>query len=276
MLLNPLIGIGLRKTHYEYIREKRPAIGWFEVHSENFFANGGSSINLLSTISTHYPISLHGVGLSLGSAEGISIKHLKNLSQLIERVNPKFISEHLSWGYVNGIYMPDLLPIPYTKESFTAFKRNILLTQDFLKQEILIENPSSYIEYKSSTQNEPEFLVELCKSTGAKILLDINNVFVSAWNHGWNAKDYIDSIPNYLVKEIHIAGHSIKELPDNKILRIDTHNNYVCNEVWDLYGYSIKRFSSIPTLLEWDANIPSFDILIKEAAKVETYLLSNA
>lgn len=275
MTSNQLIGIGARSSHYNEIKATQPSIGWLEVHSENFLTQGGKSLVVLQSLIESYPISLHGVGLSLGSAECISTDHLERLSILIERVNPKFISEHLSWGYVDGIYMPDLLPVPYTEESFNVFKQNILKTQDFLKREILIENPSSYIEYKSSNKQESQFLVELCKATNAKILLDVNNIYVSCWNHGWNAKEYIDSIPVDLVKEIHIAGHSIKELPNDQTLRVDTHNNYVCVEVWDLYDYAIKRFGTTPTLLEWDADIPTLDVLINEASKCEAYLSSH-
>ena len=269
---NQLIGIGARPLHYNEIITKQPSIGWLEIHSENYFSQGGKSLAVLWALIRSYPISLHGVGLSLGSAEGVSIKHLERLSNLINRIDPKLVSEHLSWGYVDGLYIPDLLPIPYTEESFNIFKHNILITQDFLKHKILIENPSSYIEYKSSNQDESKFLVDLCRATGAEILLDVNNIFVSCWNHGWNAKKYIDSIPVDLVKEIHIAGHSIKELPDNQTLRVDTHNNYVCNEVWDLYGYAIARFGPTPTLLEWDSDIPTLDVLIEEASKCEPYL----
>lgn len=275
MTLNPLIGIGLRHLHYKQVLEECPSIGWFEVHSENFLACGGNLPELIAKVSQQYPISLHGVGLSLGSADGILTDHLKRISNLIERVNPQFISEHLSWGHVDGIYMPDLLPVPYTEESFNVFKQNIMVTQDFLKREIFIENPSSYIEYTSSNQHEAEFLVSLCKATDAKILLDVNNIFVSSWNHGWNAKEYIDAIPRNLVKEIHIAGHSIKELSNAQTLRIDTHNNFVCDEVWDLYAYAIQKFGPTPTLLEWDADIPSLEILMTEAAKCEPYLSSH-
>lgn len=275
MTLNSLIGIGLRYPHYTQVIEERPSIGWFEVHSENFFSEGGNGINALIGISEHYPISLHGVGLSLGSSKGISTDHLKRLSNLIKRVQPKFVSEHLSWGYVDGIYLPDLLPVPYAEESFNTFRRNILVTQDFLKREILIENPSSYLEYNSSSQHESNFLVELCHRTGAKILLDVNNLFVSSWNHGWNTKEYIDSIPPDLVKEIHIAGHSIKALPNNNTLLVDTHNNHVCDEVWALYDYAIQRFGPIPSLLEWDEDIPSLDVLIDEASKCDPYLASQ-
>lgn len=267
------IGIGLRHLHYKQVLEEKPPVAWVEVHSENFFREGGNTINTLYSIAEHYPISLHGIGLSLGSADGIKKEHLSQLSKLADRINPYFISEHLSWGYVNGIYMPDLLPIPYTSESLDILCKNINITQEFLRREILIENPSSYIEYKISNQEEEDFLVEICKRTGAKILLDINNLFVSSSNHGWNTKKYIDTIPKELVKEIHLSGHSIKTIAENQILRIDTHNCAVCPEVWDLYGYAIKKFGPVPTLLEWDAAIPTLEVLIKEAFKAIDYSL---
>lgn len=270
--MNQLIGIGLRTPHYRHVLDDRPSMGWFEVHSENFFSEGGLALETLISISGYYPTSLHGVGLSLGSAEGINSNHLKRLLGLISKIQPILLSEHLAWGYVDGIYMPDLLPLPYTEESLKLFSQNIMVAQDFLQREILIENPSSYIEYNSSSMEESEFLVKLCKSTGAKILLDINNVFVSASNHNWNAYHYIDTLPRDLVKEIHIAGHTTKRLSSNQIIRIDTHNNFVCQEVWDLYKYAIQKFGPIPTLLEWDADIPEIEVLIQEASKASNYL----
>lgn len=273
--MNSLIGIGLRYPHYKQVLDERPSIGWLEFHSENFFGEGGKAVNVLCSVATHYPISLHGVGLSLGSANGIQEQHLLRLKKLIALTNPYLISEHLSWGQVEGIYMPDLLPIPYTNESLATFCQNVSFAQDFLGRTILIENPSSYIEYKASDQKEVDFLVTLCKRTGAKILLDVNNVFVSASNHGWNAKKYIDAIPVGLVAEIHLAGHSIKTLVSDQILRIDTHDQCVLQEVWDLYAYAIERFGPLPTLLEWDAKIPSLEVLINEASKALLYLQAD-
>lgn len=276
MTSDQLIGVSLKTVHYKQFLEELPSIGWFEVHSENFFTEGGNGLANLMALSKLYPASLHGIGLSLGSAAGVQISHLEHLAKLVDLVKPQFVSEHLSWGYINGVYMHDLLPIPYTDESLKIFSRNIAVVQEFLRREILIENPSSYIEYKASCKHEADFLVEICKITGAKILLDVNNIFVSSSNHGWDPKTYIDSIPKNLVKEIHIAGHSTKILPADQILRIDTHDNYVCDEVWDLYSYAIKRFGPTHTLLEWDANIPSLEILIQEASKALIYLSARS
>lgn len=276
MASNQLIGVSLKTPHYRQFLEEKPPIGWLEVHSENFFTAGSNALSNLIALSQLYPISLHGIGLSLGSASGVQMAHLERLAKLIELVQPKFVSEHLSWGYINGVYMHDLLPVPYTDESLKVFSHNIEVVQEFLNREILIENPSSYLEYKSSSKNEADFLVEMCKITGAKILLDVNNIFVSACNHGWDARNYIDAIQKDLVKEIHIAGHSTKILSADQILRIDTHDNYVCDEVWDLYNYAIQRFGPTHTLLEWDANIPSLEVLIKEASKASVYLSLEA
>jgi uncharacterized protein (UPF0276 family) len=176
---------------------------------------------------------------------------------------------------VDGVYMHDLLPIPYTNESLDVFSKNIDVTQEFLKQEILIENPSSYIEFKSSYLKESDFLVELCKLTGAKILLDVNNIFVSCFNHDWDALGYINSIPKDLVKEIHLSGHSSRIIGSDQVLLVDTHNDYVCQEVWDLYEHAIQRFGPTPTLIEWDKDIPSFDALISEANRASQYLSKN-
>jgi uncharacterized protein (UPF0276 family) len=270
---NQLIGIGLRAPHYQEVIEKRPNIGWFEVHSENFFNLGGPTLSTLKAIREHYPISLHGVGLSLGSSSPIDKKHLEKLKILIKYIDPFLISEHLSWGEIQGIHLPDLLPVPYTLDSLHCLAQNIMIAQDYLKRELLIENPSSYLEYKESEFAEENFLVKLCKKTGAKILLDINNIFVSCSNHGWDAKKYIDAIPPALVKEIHLAGHSTKIISETQILKIDTHDDKVGEEVWALYQYALTKFGLIPTLIEWDAKIPEFEILLAEAVKAKNYCI---
>jgi uncharacterized protein (UPF0276 family) len=271
MIMKDLIGIGLRHPHYQQVLEEKPEVGWWEVHSENFFQAGGPTLEILCSIREHYPTSLHGVGLSLGSASGVQHEHLLRLKQLIQRVDPFLVSEHLSWSRVGGVYMPDLLPIPYTNESLAIFARNLSQTHEFLGQEILIENPSSYIEFGATHLEEADFLVRLCQLSGAKILLDVNNIFVSCSNHGWNAKNYIDAIPASLVHEIHLAGHSIKKISSEEIVRIDTHDESVCDDVWVLYGYAIEKFGPKPTLLEWDAKIPALDVLIKESRKARDY-----
>jgi len=271
MNFTDLIGIGLRHQHFIEVIEKKPRIGWLEIHSENFFSQGGPAIQALLKTRELYPISLHGIGLSLGSADEVSRNHLANIKSLINRVSPFLVSEHLSWSRIAGKYMPDLLPIPYTKESLDIFAKNVSIAQDFLQIEILLENPSSYLEYEMTEMREIDFLVKLCQKTGAKILLDVNNVFVSCTNHGWNAIDYIDSIPKNLVKEIHIAGHSTKKIGNEEIICIDSHDRTVCDEVWDLYAYATQKFGPLHTLLEWDTELPDLRVLIKEASKALNY-----
>ena len=269
--LESKIGIGLRHPHYKQVIEELPAIGWFEVHSENFFHQGGAAISMLQRVRQHYPVSLHGVGLSLGSAAGLDPNHLTRLKQLIQLIDPCLVSEHLSWSRVGPVHMPDLLPVPYTAEALDIFCTNITQTQDFLGRQILIENPSSYLEYKASEQEEVDFLVTLAQRSGAKILLDINNIFVSCMNHGWDAQKYLAAIPLGLVGEIHLAGHSTKEIAQGQSVRVDTHDHAACQEVWDLYGLAVQRFGVVPTLLEWDAQIPELSFLMSEAAKALDY-----
>lgn len=262
----PQIGIGLRHPHYHYVIEHPVPIDWFEVHSENFFQHGPPRKNL-EFIAEQYPISLHGVGLSLGAASRPSVAHLKRLRELIDAIKPIFVSEHLSWGKVNGRYLPDLLPVPYCQEALDIMVDNICFVQDFLGQLILIENPSSYLEYHLSTIPEPNFLLSLCQRSQAKLLLDVNNVYVSCHNHAWDAKAYIDACDSALIAEIHLAGHSETMLSDGSLLKLDTHDTNICDPVWDLYRYTISTKGSIPTLIEWDSNIPSIDVLINEARK---------
>lgn len=275
MIIPSPIGIGLRHPHYQQVLEEHPPVGWFEVHSENFFHSGGPAIDMLTEIRQHYALSLHGVGLSLGSAQGVQIEHLIHLKALIHKVDPFLISEHLSWSRIGNMVMPDLLPVPYHTQSLDVFCDNINYTQDFLGREILIENPSSYLQYKASDQQEVDFLVSLCERTGAKILLDVNNIFVSCRNHGWDPIKYIHSVPKDDVKELHIAGHSLKTIGTDQVLRIDTHDHPVCPEVWELYQLAIQRFGILPTLLEWDAHIPELSFLIQEASKALTYINLN-
>ncbi len=270
--MNDLIGVGLRQPHYAYIQENKPSIGWFEVHSENFFQKGGPSPAVLTSIRQSYPLSFHGVGLSLGSADGLDQNHLEKLKQLIDRFSPVLVSEHLSWSRIAGAYVPDLLPLPYTDESLEILTHHIDETQTYLKRQILFENPSSYLEYKDSTYTETDFIKELCKRTGAQLLLDINNVFVSSSNHGWDEGKYIDEIPSEIVGEIHLAGHSIKKYEDGTELRLDDHGSTVCKEVWNLFEQAINKGIRVPTLIEWDTDVPEFSVLEEEVKRARSFL----
>lgn len=272
MNINNFIGIGLRHPHYHEVLETKPSIAWLEVHSENFFFEGGPSLHYLKKIREHYPLSLHGIGLSLGSADGICTNHLEKLYRLIEETNPFLISEHLSWNMLNNTSMPDLFPFPYTTESLNVFCNNIDAVQNFLKKQLLIENPSTYVQFKSSQIEEPLFLNLLQEKTGCALLLDVNNIYVSSVNHSWDPLHYINEIPKNVVKEIHIAGHDTKVLSDNVILKVDTHDNFVCDEVFKLYEHCAARFGIVPSLLEWDSNIPSLNVLIEEAEKFKKYI----
>jgi len=257
-------GIGLRSQHYKDVLESRPAIAWFEVHSENYFGKGGAPLHYLERIRAEYPVSLHGVGMSLGSADVLDRQHIQNLKELINRIEPGLVSEHLSWSSSGGEFLNDLVPVPYTGVVLDHFAARVSQVQDELGRWLLIENPSSYLEYKHSEMPEWEFLNELCRRTGCGILLDVNNVYVSCQNHGWDALEYLQGIAGSRVGEIHLAGHTVNKAGDKDIL-IDTHNCPVCGEVWDLFSTAIELIGSKPTLIEWDTDIPPFSTLMDEA-----------
>jgi len=276
----PRAGIGLRAEHFEDVLEQRPDIGWFEVHSENYFGltvgsgsagqvcGGGKPLDYLERVRQHYPVSLHGVGLSVGSVDPLNQNHLKKIKQLVDHIQPGLVSEHLSWGSVNEQYFNDLLPMPYTDEALDHMVERVEQVQDFLGRLILIENVSSYLEYRASTIPEWEFVAELSKRSGCGILLDVNNIYVNAMNHGFDARHFLQAVPVDAVKEVHLAGHTVKEL-DVGVIRLDTHDQRVCDQVWDLYRQSVERFGNVPALIEWDRNLPELDILLDEAARAD-------
>lgn len=257
-------GIGLRAPHHQEILETQPDVAWVEAHCENYFGAGGPPLRYLESIRETYPLSLHGVGLSLGSAEPPDRKHLADLKRLMDRFQPGLASEHLSWSAFNGIHSNDLLPLPYTEEALGVFCTNTCMAQDCLGRRLLIENPSSYLRFNHSTLTEPEFLVEVARRTGCGILLDINNVYVSANNHGFDADTYLASIPPEMVGELHLAGHAINTYGDRQI-HIDDHGSPVSDVVWALFTRALNSFAGIPTLIEWDSEIPELDVLLAEA-----------
>jgi len=267
-------GVGLKHDHYQTILEKKPDIGWFEIHPENYMANGGATHHYLEQIRELYPLSIHGVGLSLGSDEGLSAEHLASLKELVDRYQPGLVSEHLAWCKYRNQVFNDLLPVPYTTESLDIISRNIDQTQNFLGRQILIENPSSYFQLDYTSYTEWEFLVELVKRSGAGILLDVNNVYVSSCNHNFDARNYIKNIPPHLVGEIHLAGHSVQYLQGGKVL-IDDHGSEVIDEVWDLYDFTLSHLGNRPTLIEWDANIPHWEILYNQAKIADQAMLEK-
>jgi uncharacterized protein (UPF0276 family) len=268
-------GVGLKSDHYQTIIETKPDIGWFEIIPENYMAEGGAVHHYMHQIRECYPLSIHGIGLSLGSEEGVCNRQLAALKKLIDRYQPSLVSEHLSWSKKGDIVLNDLLPVPYTEEAIEVFTRNIDKTQNYLQRQIMIENPSSYFQLDYSSYSEADFMVTLAKRSGAKILLDVNNIYVSASNHGFDAKHYIKSMPKDLVGEIHLAGHSEQEMSGGRIL-IDDHGSSVISEVWHLYKYALEHLGNRPTLIEWDANIPNWDILFGQAKIADQMLLENS
>jgi len=264
-------GIGLRAPHYQELLETRPSIGWLEVHSENYFGDGGPPLFYLEQARTHYPLSLHGVGLSLGSTDPLNMVHLRKLKALIQHFEPALVSEHLCWSSIGGRYLNDLLPLPYTEEALKHVTERIGQAQDFLGRQILIENVSSYLQYKHSTIPEWEFITEVARASACGILLDVNNIYVSAVNHGFDAEQYLQAIPVTAVQEIHLAGFAVNHYPDGEVL-IDNHGSLVNDNVWVLYRNAVRRFGPIPTLIEWDSDIPALSVLLQEAHKAGVVL----
>lgn len=267
-LIPPRSGIGLRAPHYRELLALLPGIAWLEVHSENHFGAGGRPFHYLARARAHYPVSLHGVGLSLGSTDAPDLRHLAQLKALVERIEPGLVSDHLSWSSVGARHLNDLLPLPYTQEALAHFCRRVEQTQDYLGRQILVENPSTYLQYCESTIPEWEFLREVADTTGCGILLDLNNVHVSASNHGFDARRYVDSIPPRFVKEIHLAGFTRNASDAGEIL-IDTHSRPVADPVWALYGRALDRFGEVPTLVEWDSDLPPLAELVAEAYRAD-------
>ena len=265
------VGIGLRDSHHKFVVENKPPVSFFEVHSENFFGKGGASLNFIKKIRENYPLSLHGVGLSLGSACGVDSKHLQNLKNLIAKTGPFLVSDHISWSNTENLVLNDLLPLPYTKESLQILSDNISKAQDFLQRQILVENPSTYLAFKNSEMSEEEFINNLADKTGCKILLDINNIFVSAQNNDFDAAEYLENIKPEIVGQMHLAGHSKRKVSGGEIL-VDTHNDVICDEVWQLYKIAVKKFKAVPTLIEWDQDLPEFAVLMDEAKKAENII----
>jgi uncharacterized protein (UPF0276 family) len=257
------IGIGLRAPHLAEIITTHPVVGWLEVHPENYLG-GGAALARLATVCRDYPLSLHGVGLSLGSAEGIDAEHLARVKALIDRAQPFIVSEHLSWSVTGGTYLNDLLPLPYTEESLDVVATNVARLQEALGRRVLVENPSSYLRFQHSTIAEPDFLAALVRRSGCGLLCDVNNIFVTSSNLGLDAAAYLDALPVAAVGEIHLAGHATVTRGD-RVLLIDDHGSSVAPPVWALYGRALGRFGLVPSLIEWDRNLPPLATLLDEA-----------
>jgi len=264
-------GIGLRFQHHQAVLDARPDVPWMEVHTENYMG-GGSAIRCLETIRRDIPISLHGVGLSLGSAEGLDSAHIDRICQVAERIEPALVSEHIAWSVSGGTYLADLLPLPMTEEALAVVCRHVDQVQSTFGRRILVENPSTYMQFRHSMIPEWEFMAAVAVRTGCGILCDVNNIYVSAKNHGWDPLVYLASLPPDTIGEIHLAGHSARQLADGRTLRIDDHASCVIGEVWSLYEEALRRFGPMPTLIEWDNDIPPLDILLEEARHADALI----
>lgn len=252
-------GLGLRKDHYQYILDHRPDVNWFEVISDNYMVDGGKPRYFLDAIREHYPMAMHGVSLSIGSTDPLNIKYMQRLKALAKVIQPIWISDHLCWTSANNINSHDLLPLPYNEEAINHLSQRIQVVQDYLQYPFLIENLSSYLTYNNSEMEEWEFLNEIAKRSGCKILLDINNIYVSSRNHDFSPKQYVNGIDKDAVWQFHLAGHT-----DYGDYVVDTHDHDVPDPVWDLYRYALRHFGPISTMIERDDHIPPFSELYGE------------
>ena len=252
-------GLGLRTQHYNDFLDTPQPVDWLEVISDNYMVDGGKPLAVLDRIRADYPMAMHGVSLSIGAIKGLDTDYLNRLRALEQRIEPMWVSDHLCWTGVHGRKLHDLMPLPFTQEALNVIERNVHRAQDALQRPLVLENVSSYVEFTTSEMTEWEFLTEICKATGCNLLLDINNIYVSAFNHGFSPLDFINGIPVDSVIQFHLAGHQ-----DNGNHLIDTHDHPVCDGVWDLYQQALKHFGDVPTMIERDDNIPPLSELLAE------------
>lgn len=265
------VGIGLRTAHYPAIRGKWPAIDWFEILSENYMHTGGRPLQIVEEIAAHYPIAMHGVSMNIGSTDALDRAYLRELKALQQRLRARWISDHLCWTGVDQKNLHDLLPLPYTKAALRHLVQRVRAVQDLLEQPLVLENPSTYLQFAGADFTEPQFLRELTAATGCGLLLDVNNVFVCAQNHGFDAEQYLREVPWDHVVYFHLAGHTTFDTH-----RLDTHDRAACKEVWELYGLAHQLSGGRSTLFEWDANVPSFQRVHAEAKKALRYRAPRA
>ena len=266
--LPPGCGVGLRKEHFDHVLSQRPRVAFFEVISENFMGDGGRPLQVLERVRRDFPVALHGVSMSLGSAEPLDPGYLARLRALVDRIEPSVVSDHLCWTGLGGHSSHDLLPMPRTEEAARVAARKIRKVQDALGRRILVENISSYVEFRDSALSEAEFLRAVVEGADCGILLDVNNLYVNARNHGLDARRFLSRIPAERVGQIHLAGHE-----DHGDLVIDTHDHPVADPVWELYRAALERCGPVPTLIEWDAEIPDFEVVQEEARRAESILV---
>lgn len=274
MPLPPTPGLGFKSEHFSAIRRTRPRLGFFEVHAENYMGAGGAPHRQLAALRQDFPLSLHGVGLSIGGPDRPDPAHLARLRDLIDRYQPAAFSEHLAWSTHGGDYLNDLLPLPYTPETLSRICDHVDEVQSTLGCRLLLENPSTYILFEQSSIDEPAFLAEIARRTGCGLLLDVNNVFVSCTNHRRDPRDWLAAFPLSQVGEIHLGGHAEEELPSGPLL-IDDHGSPVADPVWTLYAQVIAATGPLPTLIEWDNDIPPFETLLAEAARADAILAQH-
>ncbi len=270
--MRPHAGIGLRSPHVTEIERERPATAFLEIHAENYLA-GSPAVRTVERLRADYPISVHAVGLSLGSPDGLDELHLARVVELVRRLEPRFVSDHLSWSVTGGRYFNDLLPLPYTEEALAVVVRNVGHLQETLGREISVENPSCYLGFMHSTMSEPEFLTELARRSGCGLLLDANNIHVTAHNLGLDPGGWLEGLPADAITEYHLAGHATNDADGQPIL-IDDHGSRVAELVWSLFAEVVRRFGPRPTLIEWDTDIPALSVLLDEARHAERVLAS--
>ena len=268
-------GVGLKAEHYRTIVETLPDVGFFEVHAENYMGAGGPPHRYLSAIRERYPLSLHGVGLSIGADRPLDEDHLQRLKRLIERYRPGLFSEHLAWSSHDSSFLNDLLPVPYTAETLTRVIEHIDQVQNALRRQMLLENPSTYLAFAESTYSEIDFIAEVVRRTGCGLLLDVNNVYVASTNQEWDPIAYIEAYPLAHVQEIHIAGYTREADDKGRPLLIDTHNRPVEEIDWSLYAHAVTLIGPVPTLIEWDADVPDWPTLKREADRAEAIMLAT-
>lgn len=252
-------GLGLRTEHYNTILDSKPNVDWFEALSENYMIPGGLPLNFLERIRADYPVVMHGVSLSIGSITPFDQAYLKDLKKLADRIQPTWISDHLCWTGIHGQNIHDLLPLPYTEETAKHVAERVRIVQDYLGRQILLENVSSYASYVDSNMSEWEFISLICEQADCLLLLDVNNIYVSSYNHKFDAKTFINGIPQHRVQQIHLAGHQ-----NNGDYIIDTHDAPVIDPVWDLYSYAISKLGEVSTMIERDDNMPELEVLVQE------------
>ena len=271
MQMQARAGAGLKPAHYAAILDDRPDVGWFEVHAENYMGAGGPPHVFLERICALYPLSVHGVGLSIGSAGGLAPGHLARLKAVVDRYRPFVVSEHLAWSTHDGVFLNDLLPLPYTTSTLDLVVRHVDEAQTFLGRQILIENPSTYLRFDGPQMAETEFLRTVAQRTGCGLLLDVNNVVVSAANHSFDAAGYLAAFPVEHVGEVHLAGHAVLG-GGGEALLVDTHDRAVPGAVWALYRGLIDRIGPRPSLVEWDTDVPAWPVLAAEVARADAVL----